>query len=178
MKDDSVSAESEMQTLQKLMSDVRNELHEIRLTRGQISYAQSPSSFVHPENQESHEQLLSAFGKRIKILSERVAKRDLTYHAGRDIRDPAAIVRLMAPLSSEERLLILSSLDQQSLSFKDLENITGKLGGTLKHHLNQLEEARYIQQYKSRGRYSITLDGQLAFRLSVWLASCLSPDEK
>jgi DNA-binding transcriptional ArsR family regulator len=84
----------------------------------------------------------------------------------------------MAPLANEERVSILSYLNQKPLSFKDLEEITGKRGGTLKHHLEQLEQAKYIQQVKSRGRYSITIDGQIAYRLSVWFASCLAPNDE
>ena len=169
-------AETELKphTVESLMREVRRELSEIRREQVRLrEHGIAPMTSRH----ELSSDLMFKFSRRVKVLSARIAERDLTVVASRDIRDPRIIANLMGALGNEERIRILAALDDGPMSFNDLEKIIERKGGTLKYHLNQLESAGYVAQEQNRGRYAVTADGMLAYRLSVWLASCLSPLE-
>lgn len=170
--DDSVRPQVEPKSIERLMLEVRRELSEIR--REQVRFRECAALEGAVEGGEVSK-LMTDFSRRVKILSERVAGRDLTIVGSRDIREPETIATLMAALGNEERVRILAELDARSVSFNELELAVGKKGGTLKYHLNQLESAGYLTQEHNRGRYSITVEGKLAYRMVVWLTSCISP---
>lgn len=161
-------------SIERLMKQMHSELSEIRLE--QIRLRES-TSFSAMTTQSQSADLMAKFSRRVKILSERVAERDLTAIASRDIRDPLIVAKFMGALGNEERVRILGELDTENSTFNRLERITNKKGGTLKYHLNQLEEAGFVTQDQNRGSYRITVEGKLAYRLAVWLASCLAPIE-
>jgi DNA-binding transcriptional ArsR family regulator len=167
--------ELEPHTVENLMREVRRELSEIR--REQVRLREHGVAPVIAQHEISSD-LMFKFSRRVKVLTSRIAERDLTALASRDIRDSEAIAKFMGALGNEERIRILAALDNGPMSFNDLEKIIEKKGGTLKYHLNQLESTGYVSQEQNRGRYAVTVDGMLAYRLSVWLTSCLSPTER
>jgi DNA-binding transcriptional ArsR family regulator len=95
---------------------------------------------------------------------ERAAKR-------KDIEmiPPDRIAKIVAPLGSEERLGILDFLKSGGKPFNEIENFTGKTGSSLTHHLNPLVEAGYVVKGEVGGKYYVTVEGRLAYRLAQWL---------
>ena len=82
---------------------------------------------------------------------------------------PERIAKIVAPLGSEERLKILDYIKSGGKSFNDIENFTGKTGSSLTHHLNPLVEAGYVVKGEVGGKYYVTVEGRLAYRLAQWL---------
>ncbi len=161
-------------TIEHLMQQMYSELSQIRIEQTRLR--ESTSLGATAARAQSVD-LMAKFSRRVKVLSERVVERDLTAISSRDIRNPQIVARFMGALGNEERVRILAELDTGNATFNHLERVIQKKGGTLKYHLNQLQEADFVAQEQNRGSYAITLEGKLAYRLAVWLASCLTPIE-
>ncbi len=76
---------------------------------------------------------------------------------------------LAGALSDERRLKILKKLETGPLYQGDLSDKVDIKGGALKHHLDALEEVKYIYQEQARGRYLITQLGVEAIKLAEML---------
>jgi DNA-binding transcriptional ArsR family regulator len=82
---------------------------------------------------------------------------------------PERVAKIVSPLGSEERLKILDFLKGGGQKFRDIEEFTDKTGSSLMHHLNPLIEAGYVVKGEVRGKYYVTVEGRLAYRLAQWL---------
>jgi DNA-binding transcriptional ArsR family regulator len=91
---------------------------------------------------------------------------------------PERIARVIGPLGSEERLKILDYLKDGGRTFNEIEEHIGRTGSSLTHHLNPLLEAGYVVKGEVRGKYFVTVEGRLAYRLSQWLTSRLETERE
>ena len=64
----------------------------------------------------------------------------------------------LGALSSIERIKILTALSERDRSSKEMQKITGKRGGSLYHHLNELAKQNLIR--KIGNNYSLTENGK------------------
>jgi len=89
---------------------------------------------------------------------------------------PEQIVRLLAPLSNEQRLRILKSLSGGTRTSAELSEELDVKGGPLYHHLRELMDAGYVKS-PNRNAYLLTLDGWFALMMATLLTSLLEGDE-
>ncbi len=76
---------------------------------------------------------------------------------------------IVSAISDARRLKLLKELEKQPLYQGDLSDKTDIKGGTFKHHMDGLIEAKYVHQEKTRGRYLITQLGMEALKLAEML---------
>ncbi len=138
------------------------------------SMAQMSREFGHMKRESHH---IRKEGQRIAKEAQRAAKRG---RRGRHVRyQPLSEEELtkfyeLAPnlagaLSDERRLKILKVLETGPQYQGDLSDKVDIKGGALKHHLDALEEVKYIYQEQARGRYLITQLGVEAVKLAEML---------
>ncbi|HDI31843.1 MAG TPA: ArsR family transcriptional regulator, partial [Thermofilum sp.] len=86
------------------------------------------------------------------------------------IRYPAEnIVKLLSPLSNENRIKILKLLFKDVKSSSELSKELRLEGGSLYHHIKELRIAGYIKEIE-RGKYASTLKGRIAIASIVAIA--------
>ena len=108
----------------------------------------------------------------------RTARRDRSRSRDSEVEaiPPERVAAYIGPLGSEERLRILDYLKSGGKTFNELEQHTGRTGSSLTHHLNPLVNAGYVIKGEVRGTYYVTVEGNLAYRLSQWLTSRLESE--
>ncbi|MCD6563672.1 MAG: winged helix-turn-helix transcriptional regulator [Thermoproteales archaeon] len=88
---------------------------------------------------------------------------------------PSRIVRLLSPLTSEQRIKILRIiLRKRPISMSQLSEETGLEGGELYHHLRELMRRDFIRLIK-RGTYAITPKGEIALIVASGMAFAWEP---
>lgn len=88
---------------------------------------------------------------------------------------PSRIVRLLSPLTSEQRIKILRIiLRNRPVSMSKLSEETGLEGGELYHHLRELMRRDFIRLIK-RGTYVITPKGEIALIVASGMAFAWEP---
>ncbi|MHA2503076.1 MAG: ArsR family transcriptional regulator [Candidatus Kariarchaeaceae archaeon] len=117
----------------------------------------------------------------------RRAAREAKHQAKRAMRESARVIRfqslseeelekfyniapmLAGALSDEKKLKLLKFLEKGPMYQQDLSESTEIKGGTFKHHMDALLEAKFIVQERARGRYLITQLGVEAVKLAEML---------
>jgi len=87
---------------------------------------------------------------------------------------PERVAKLVAPLSSRQRVAILKALIEGPKTPSELSRITGMRGGELYHHLKELIRSGYVEA-RGRGVYALTFKGEAVFSVVAGLASHLEP---
>ena len=152
---------------------VGNIMHGVQINL-RNSMAQMSREFGNLKRESHH---IRKEGQRIAKEAQRAAKRG---RRGRHVRyQPLSEEELtkfyeLAPnlagaLSDERRLKILKVLETGPQYQGDLSDKVDIKGGALKHHLDALEEVKYIYQEQARGRYLITQLGVEAVKLAEML---------
>lgn len=155
--------EQNLESLQGLMLEVRKEISDLRREREELV----KSTGHLPDN------LQELFDFRISELFRNVTKRNIHQSILDESIDPTIVSQHMAALGNVERFNILQLLSEKARSFKVIQEMIGLKAGAMKHHLNLLKQVGYITQIKKRGMYTITPDGRLALRLSIWLITAV-----
>ena len=98
-----------------------------------------------------------------------------SFFSGIELKDviecpPKKVVKVIAPLSNENRIRILQELLKNTKTSSELSSILGLEGGQLYHHLKELMLAGYIETIE-RGKYALTSRGCIAIRTIAGLAS-------
>ncbi len=83
---------------------------------------------------------------------------------------PSRVVRVVSPLTNENRAKILLSLLEGPKTASELSREIGLGGGPLYHHLRELMLAGYVES-PERGRYVLTSSGCIVTRVVAALAS-------
>lgn len=74
------------------------------------------------------------------------------------------VTDICEPLANRQRLLILRSLNSDSMSFSEISKITGLRGGNLLFHIQKLLDTNMVLQKAERGDYVITKKGHLTLK--------------
>ncbi|MHA2100315.1 MAG: winged helix-turn-helix domain-containing protein [Candidatus Kariarchaeaceae archaeon] len=77
--------------------------------------------------------------------------------------------KMVSALSDPRRIKLLKLLENGPSYQGDLSEQTGVKGGTFKHHMDSLLDAKYVYQEATRGRYLITQLGVEALKLAEML---------
>ena len=85
--------------------------------------------------------------------------------------DLAKAANIMSALGQEHRLKILSELMTGGKYISDLQNsLTEITASTLSSHLDVLQEVGLVVQERVRGRYLITINGRIAYKMAAAVA--------
>ncbi len=191
MADDAEEMRRELEEVRRLKEQLKRELEEIEEIRARYrrSYGRRPRMETHAVHidlsglTESLDEMLDGLGEQIRrslssagvtIRAPHLLVRTKRHGSRRRrVQDipPERVARVVSPLGSEVRLRILEFLRDGGKTFNELENMTGKTGSSLMHHLNQLIDAGYVIKGEVRGTYHVTVEGRLAYRLAQWLTS-------
>ena len=145
------------------MLEVRREI--ISLKRERESLARSTGQL--PDN------LQELFDFRVGELVRNVTKRNIHQDILDESIDAKVISQHMAALGNVDRIKTLQLLAEKAQSFKAIQEDIGLKAGAMKHHLDLLKQVGYITQIKRRGSYTITPDGRIALRLSIWFITAV-----
>ncbi|TFG09663.1 ArsR family transcriptional regulator, partial [Candidatus Thorarchaeota archaeon] len=156
----------EVEALRDLMREVKEDLDELK-KHHKILETETP---ITPKRESPLEnELTEKFDERIRDMIGRLSDKR---GEGFDIETVSAsrIAKLVVPFANSDRIRIVRALIEKPMTFTEMEDLIGKRGGALKHHLDQLIQERYIVRESIRGRYLATVRGNLAHRLFGWFA--------
>lgn len=156
----------EVEALRNLMQEVKQDLDELKKQHR----TPDTETLIPPKRDIPLEnELTEAFDERIRNMIGRLSgKRGESF----DIATVSAgrIAELVMPFANADRIRIVRALIEKPMTFTEMEDLIGKRGGALKHHLDQLTQERYIVRESIRGRYLATVRGNLAHRMFGWFA--------
>ena len=76
---------------------------------------------------------------------------------------------ILSALSDGKRLRMLKALENGPLYQQELSKQSNSFGGTFKHHMDKLLDARFVVQEAVRGRYIISREGLESLKLAELL---------
>ncbi|MCG3218003.1 MAG: winged helix-turn-helix transcriptional regulator [Candidatus Heimdallarchaeota archaeon] len=76
---------------------------------------------------------------------------------------------ILSALSDGKRLRMLKALEDGPLYQQELSKQSNSFGGTFKHHMDKLLDARFVVQEAVRGRYIISREGLESLKLAELL---------
>ena len=113
--------------------------------------------------------LIHAHPRGIIVHRDRHHDREPPEHL--DETDLGKAANIMSALGQEHRLEILSELMTGGKYISDLQSsLTEITASTLSSHLDVLQEAGLVVQERVRGRYLITINGRIAYKMAAAVA--------
>ncbi len=156
----------EVEVLRNLMREVKQDLDELKK---QQTTPKTETQVTPKGASRLEEKLTQEFDHRVRTMIGRMSGKVVPSFDVEAV--PASkIADLVTPLANADRIRIVRALIDKPMTFTEIEDLIGKRGGALKHHLDQLIQERYVVRESVRGRYLATVRGNLAQRLLGWFA--------